>query len=838
MNTAPALPSPAAPILTPATCFHCGEPLNGSTLRASIEQRHEPVCCAGCLAVAELIAGAGLGDYYRYREQPAQRPEAGSITDSWSAYERADIAGQFTREAHGHTSVVLLIEGLRCTACSWLLDKVIARLDGVLAVSVNAAVGRAHVEWDASRTNLAHILRAIAQLGYRAHPLTDAAIARTQQEESRRALKHLAVAGFGMMQVMMFAVATYSAEVSGEVMDAGIWGYFRLVSLLVATPVLVYSGAPILESAWRSVRERTIGMDVPVSIALLLAYAASVFNAWRGSGAVYFDSVTMFIFFLTLGRWVEMSVRHRTASVTDALARHLPATAHRLLGGQVEDVATARLALDDVLLIRGGEIVPADAVILDPAAHLDESMLTGESLPVQRAAGERISAGSLNVGDAIRARVVAVGAATLLSGIVALLQRAQSQKPVLAQAADRAAAHFLQGVLIISAIVCAAWLAIDPTRAFAATLAVLVVACPCAFAIATPAALAAATGELARHGVLVTRPDAIEALARLDHLIFDKTGTLTRGELHLERIVVHAQRSAAQCAAIAAALERDSGHPIARAFRQVQTTIMATQTQSIPAAGIQGMIDGIRYRLGTAAFAAERCRATVPTSTHADGTVITLADDAGILCDFVLTDSLRAGSIHTARELTALGISSEILSGDGLEPVKRVAQRCGIEHYQARCSPQQKLLRLRALQARPMRVAMLGDGINDAPVLGAADVSIAMGKGAALAHASADIILIGADLCVLPHAIRTARQTLRVAKQNLYWAAAYNFGSLPLAAFGFIPPWIAALGMSLSSIIVILNATRLMRAPGKTMRSTPARPAATLLPTTAATRTS
>ncbi|HKQ82301.1 MAG TPA: heavy metal translocating P-type ATPase [Steroidobacteraceae bacterium] len=803
-----------------ALCFHCGEPLNDSALFATIDNHRKPVCCAGCLAVAELIAGSGLGDYYRYREQPGQRPDAAvADSDPWSVYQREDIASQFTRTAEGRTTVVLLIEGLRCTACSWLIDKMLSRMEGVFDVSVNAAVGRAHVEWDATRTSLAHILRAIASLGYVPHPITDATITRAKQDESRHALKRLAVAGFGMMQVMMFAVATYSADMAGEVMEADIWRYFRSVSLLVTTPVLLYAGAPILLGAWRSVRARTIGMDVPVTIALVLAYAASVFNTWRGTGVVYFDSVTMFIFFLTLGRWVEMSVRHRTSGITDALARHLPPTAHRYAGDRLQDVATAQLSSDDLVLIRAGEIVPADAVLLEEAATVDESMLTGESLPVRRNVGERISAGSLNVGGAIRARVVAAGAATLLSGIVALLQRAQAQKPALAQAADRAAARFLQGVLITSAVACALWLMIDPTRAFAATLAVLVVACPCAFAIAMPAALAAATGELARNGVLVTRPDAIEALARTEHVIFDKTGTLTRGDVRLERIVPRADRSELECAAIAAALERDSEHPIARAFEQCRTAQVASNIRSTPGGGIEGTVAGKRYRLGAHAFSTEWCR-TVDRQQRSDhGTLITLANEDGILAEFVLVDTLRAGSRDIARDLAALGVSGEILSGDGLPAVTSVARQCGIENYQARCSPQQKLLRLRSMQARGLKVAMLGDGINDAPVLGAADVSIAMGKGAALAHASADMIFIGEDLSSLTRAVRIARHTMRIARQNLYWAAAYNFGSLPLAALGFIPAWAAALGMSLSSVGVILNATRLLGSTDRQRRA-------------------
>lgn len=811
-----------APSPQPPACFHCAEPLNGSTLTARIHGRDEPVCCAGCLAVAELIAGAGLDDFYRFRDAPSARPDANALEeDTWAAYERPEVANRFVTRKGELSTVSLLVEGLRCAACAWLIDRVVGRTRGVRKFDINAATGRAYVEFESQTLNLGQLLRTIARLGYRPYPASDEALARVRQEERRGALKRFAVATFGMMQVMSFAIADYAAVLGGETMDPQLANYFRLVSLLVATPVMMYSGKPFFLNAYNGIRARTIGMDVPVSAALLLAFFASTWNTFVGTGEVYFDSITMFVFFLTLGRFVEMSARHATTGVTDALTRHLPATAHRMRDGQVQDVPTVALARDDVVLVRSGEIIPADGIIVEGETSLDEALLTGESTPVRRSVGANVSAGTLNIQTPILVRVTAIGDETLLSGIVRMLRRAQSQKPGVAQAADRAAAKFLRYVLLASGAVCAIWLAVDPSRAFEATLAVLVVACPCAFSIAMPSALAAATGALARHGVLVTNADAIESLSRVDRVVFDKTGTLTRGEVRLQSYTQLGTVPAPLCLQIAAALEGMSEHPIARAFARAtaeadsSTAYRVTNVRVAPGLGIEGEVNGRRYRLGRADYVAElRGQKDTELASGDAFATVTLGDETEALAEFAFRDTLRDDAPAAIESLHALGIETEILSGDVRSAVSEVAQRCGIRRFSARQSPEQKLQQVQARQASGAHVAMIGDGINDAPVLGAANVSVAMGRGAALALAAADIVLVAEHMKALPRAIETARRTMRIARQNLVWAAAYNFCGLPLAAVGLVPPWAAALGMSLSSIAVIMNARRAGKGAG------------------------
>lgn len=802
--------------MNPLVCFHCDEPLLGSTLTAWIGGRNEAVCCQGCRAVAELIGDIGLGDYYRFRQVSAARPAAPSLaTDTWEPYARDEVATQFTRRAGEHDSVTLAIDGIRCPACSWLIDKVLLLYPGVVQASTNAATGRTSVSWKHSCLTLADVMRTIASLGYRPCALSDDSVSQLQLRERREALKRMAVAGFGMMQVMMFAVAAYSAQISGDVIEPGLAKFFRLLSLLVATPVLAYAGAPILAGAWHNLRSRSVGMDVPVALALLLAYGASAWNTLHGNGAVYFDSVTMFVFFLTLGRFVQMSVRHRMTGLSDALARQLPAYAHRVEATAVLEVPVTALRRDDLVLVRAGEVIPVDGVLQDSEGAVDESILTGESMPVRRSAGDRVAAGTLNSDQPVYIRVTETASGTLLAQIIALLQRAQAQRPALARSADAAAARFLRLVLFGAAVTFSTWMVLEPGRAFEATLAVLVVACPCAFAIATPAAFSAAVAKLAHIGVLVTRPDALETLAAVDEAGFDKTGTLTRGTITVDRCVALGDVDATKCLQIATALELSSEHPLARAFGHRGDPKSASAVVSVPGCGIEGVVGGRRYRIGSSQFVGALHSDPDPPETYppADelaGTIVFLGDEETVLALFELVDTVRPEAAAAVAALRELRVHARVLSGDGACIVAAVAADCGISEYFSRQSPEQKLAHVRNLQRQGHRVVMIGDGVNDAPVLAAADVSIAMGRGAALAHASADMILINENLGSLGTAVRVSRRMQHIARQNRIWSALYNIGSLPLAAAGLIPPWLAALGMSISSIIVLLNSARLL----------------------------
>jgi P-type Cu2+ transporter len=788
-------------------CFHCGEPVPaGLDLRVMLAGERRPVCCEGCKAAAEFIRDAGLADYYRFRDAPGPRPEP-VADDAWVTYDRPEVQARLVQRDGERSSVNLLLEGMRCPACSWLVERRLERAAGGACIAVNPATARARLEWRTGAVALSDLLRSIQALGYRPHVLGVADTLEVAVRERRKALKRLIVAGFGMMQVMMFAVGMYAGAFEG--MDPVLREYLRLVSMLVATPVLLYSGRPFLEGAWRTLRARQLGMDVPVSVALVLAYVASTWNTFRGSGEVYFDSVTMFIFLLLLGRFAEMTARHHAGSTSDALVRLLPASALRLRGGLQERVAVADLTLGDRVLVPSGEAFPVDGRLSEGSTAADESLLTGESVAVAKSPGDPVIGGSINTGRPVEVIVTALGHDTVLAGIVRLLERAQTERPGIARLADRWATWFVAAVLIGTVLVAGTWLVLDPERAFEITLAVLVVTCPCALSLATPTAITAATSSLARRGLLVTRADAVEALARVDTMVFDKTGTLTVGRPTLRSVEPLGPLDADACLRLAAALEQSSTHPIARAFREVPGPLpVPRDLETEPGLGVEATVDGLRHRIGRRDFVA-----AIAGASDAGDAGLYLGRTGQWLARIQVEDAVRAGAPQAIASLGALGLTPVIASGDHAAAVEAAARTTGIARHHARLAPQDKLRLLESLERSGHRVAMVGDGVNDAPVLAAARVSIAMGAGASLAQTSADMVLMTRGLDPLPEAVRIARRTVKIIRQNLTWSASYNLTALPLAAMGLIPPWAAAIGMSASSLIVVANAWRLAREP-------------------------
>jgi P-type Cu2+ transporter len=800
--------------MTRSDCFHCGEALNGTEpWFVEIDGAGHRVCCPGCKAVAELIRDSGLADYYRYRTEPAVRPrDAATGTDpddAWRTFDRPEMLDAVSTPAgEGTRACTILVEGVRCAACSWLIERSLEHLPGVQEIRVNPATARARLVWDPGVLPLSEALRVLSRLGYPPHPV-GAGGAELAQRERRGALRRLGVAGIDMMQVMMYAVALYVGAFQD--MDAGLETLFRWVSLLVATPVALYAGRPFFTGAWRDIRSGRPGMDVPVALAVGAAWLASVAHTLSGQGEVYFDSVTMFVFFLTLGRFLEMGARHRAGDTHEALAKLLPAAARRRgADGRWATVALRELHPGDVVLVRHGETLPADGRLLLAPARLDESMLTGESRPRVRQPGEAALAGSVNLGNPFELEVERSGADTLVSAVGRLLDRAQAERPPIAAAADRVARWFVIGVLGAAGVTWLVWNAIDPARAFEITLAVLVVTCPCALSIATPAAMTAATGFLARRGLLVTRAGAVEKLARVDRVMFDKTGTLTLGRPRISSVEASGRVGADLALGIAATLEAASEHPIARAFALAAPAGEASDVQVSPGLGIEGLVDGRRWRLGRPDWAAGLSHAGVH-AMQGKHTTVCLADESGVAAVFRLEDALRSGTRRQLQRLAELGLAVEIASGDACEAVAPIAAVLGVADWSGGLTPEDKLAIMRTRQHAGETVAMVGDGVNDAPVLAGADVSVALAGGTPLAQTSADMVLLGDSLEPLVEGVAGSRRALRIVRQNLGWAAAYNLTALPLAAVGLIAPWMAAIGMSASSLLVVLNALRLSR---------------------------
>jgi len=827
----------AASIPTPAdgTCFHCGEPVpDGVSLSVRIDGREEPMCCLGCQAVASMISGAGLDTFYSFRSEAAGRPEelVTAAEARYARYDQPSVQREFVhRDGDADGAVTceasLLVDGLYCAACGWLIERSLGDAEGIEEIRVNPATGRALLRWRPQAVKLSSVMAHLQRLGYTPHPILPESGDEGAVHERRRAMRRLIVAGLGMMQAMMFATALYFGQHYG--MEPVHEQFLRLVSLLVATPVVLYAALPIFLGAVRDLRNLAPGMDVPVSLAIGAGYFASVWVTFVGGPEVYFDSISMFAFFLLVARHVEMNARHKANATTDALARLVPASALRLEpDGSVLEVLSRELQPGDRVLVRAGASVPADGRVLDGEGHLDESMLTGESKPVRREAGMPVVGGSINLGDPITVHIEQVGQNTMAAHIGRLLRRAQAERPSLARLADRVARHFVSVVLMAAAVVFLTWWHLDPALAFPITLAMLVATCPCALSLATPTALAAGTNRLARLGLLITRGDAVETLAKVDHVVFDKTGTLTRGRISVVEVRLAERSRRDEAMAIAAALEQHSDHPIARAFTvegevEVLPRPSASQVQSIRGCGLEGEVAGVRWRLGRPDWVAAGVTAAARSAAADwrgldDEAWVALGSADGLVAAFRLSDPLREDAATLITALRARGIGVSIASGDAPEPVAAAASALGIAQASARLSPEGKLAHIQALQREGRIVLMVGDGINDAPVLAAANVSAALNEGSALAQTSAAMVLLGGRLARIDDGLAGARGTLRIVRQNLALSACYNASVLPLAAMGWVPPWLAAIGMTLSSLVVVLNANRLNRERGTATR--------------------
>jgi len=722
----------------------------------------------------------------------------------------------------------LRIGGMHCAACAGLIEAALRRVDGVVDARVSAAAQSATVQWDATRTRPSALVRAIEQAGYSALPDTAAGARALRLKESRAAVWRLFVAAFCAMQVMMLATPSYISgpgELAPDLKQLLDWG-----SWLLALPVLLFAAAPFFTGAWRSVRVGRIGMDVPVALGIGVAFLASSGAAFAPGGLfgteVYFDSLTMFVSFLLGGRYLEMRARHRAAVALEDSVGRLPETAWReCADGSVEAVSVLRLQRGDTVRVAAGQAFAADGVLLRGATRVDESLLSGESVPVDKGVGAALAAGSMNLDAPVVMRVERVGADTRFEAIVALMREARTQRPAMLRSADRWAAPFLWSVLLLAAGAAAVWSVIDPSRAVWVAVSVLIVTCPCALSLAAPSALLAAAGALVRRGVLVQRFEALEALASLDTICFDKTGTLT--EPGPEAIVVALQPAAARAGlddagvrALAGMLGAASTHPLSASLAAHAPAASAPLTlvavEEHPGLGVEAVAsDGRRYRLGAFAWIAENASCAACTGSREDsGPETWLGGPDGALARFRFAEVLR----HDAREsvdlLRASGLAIELLSGDASARVEAVARELGVARARGDARPADKLAAVATLQAEGHRVAMVGDGLNDAPVMARADVSFAIGEGPALTRSHADFVLLSGSLADVAAARAIARRAMRVVRQNLAWAIAYNAVCVPVALLGWFPPWAAGLGMATSSLVVIVNALRIDHGAG------------------------
>lgn len=791
-----------------ASCYHCGQPLvPGAAFSVMIAAHAQPMCCRGCQAVAQAIVDNGLGEYYKSRTALPERGQEvlPAELDQLRLYDHPKIQQSFVRDTEENLKqAVLILEGITCAACVWLNERHLMQLPGVKSAQVNYSSHRARVTWDVREITLSRILAEIQRLGYHAHPYNAQRAANSREQQRKKDLRRLAIAGIAAAQVMMLAVALYAGGWYG--MEAGTVQLLRWFSFALTLPVLVYAARPFYIAAWSALKTRRPNMDVPVVIALLAAFAGSVANTVWGQGHVYYDAINMFVLFLLGTRLLEQGARERSMEAAENLLKLAPAMATKVTGHGQQLVPVLELVPGDRLLVKPGETFPADGVVEAGISGVDEALLTGESRLVAKQPGAAVIAGSMNVDGPLTLSVTGIGENTVLAGIVRMLDQALAQKPRLAQLADRIAGQFTWVLLALTVLVGLAWWWLDPARAFDSVLAVLVVTCPCALSLGAPAALAAAGSHLLARGVLITRGHALETLARVDHVVFDKTGTLTYGKPLLAATYPLAEWDERQCLRWAASLEQASEHPLAAPFlAQVapQDLLPVTDARNEPGQGVSGIIDGRRYFVGRAALPVQA------DAVETGATQVWLADETRLLAKFVLADTLRSDAKPLIDALKAQGLRLSIFSGDDAATVRHIGAQLGIDDCRGGLKPADKLAAVRALQAAGGVVMMLGDGVNDAPVLGAAQVSLAMGGGTQVARASSDIVLLSERLIEVAHALALSRRTMRVMRQNFAWAIAYNLIAVPLAAVGWVSPWLAALGMSASSLIVVANALRL-----------------------------
>ncbi|MDP4983352.1 heavy metal translocating P-type ATPase [Pseudoalteromonas tunicata] len=796
-------------------CFHCLEPIPlGFKQSVEFNNQQHAVCCLGCQAVAQAIIQGGMTDYYKFRTEAAGKvkeliPEQLAM---FKSYDDEDIQADFITGDQDNAELLLSIEGISCAACAWLIEKQLLGLQGVLRVDVNTSTHRALIYWHRPSLKLSRIIEALAKIGYQAYPFQADEEELQKKQVAKSYIRRLGVAGLMTMQVMMFAFAMYFGMFSG--MDEDFEQYFRWISFTLATPVILYSAMPFLTNAVRGLQARQLNMDLPVSLAIFGAYAASSWATFFETGEVYFESICMFTFLLLLGKYLEFRARLKATEFTANLQKLLPLTA-RLASetGEEKIIAAKKLQLGDIIFIKPGETIPADGLVVTGKTSVDESMMTGEHQAVAKSVNDQVFAGTINHDGVITVKINQIGGNTLLNQIVKLQHQALASRPKIAEVTDKVAQWFVATLLVFASITAAVWYNIDPSHAFWITIAVLVATCPCALSLAIPTALTCSVANLTQKGVLIKKSHVLETLTKIDAVAFDKTGTLTEGRFTIKRSVFYgdAQHDLSQQAhlmALARALEHHSEHPIAKAFCQTDqiNTIEISQTllsgvEVHTALGISAIYQGQSVAIGKNNWFAE-VRETCQAVLYIDNQAVAA---------FELSDKTRDHAKELVHYLDSKQISCHLLTGDPSPAGLELATQLAINHVEIGCSPRDKQQHVAQLIQQGKIVAMIGDGVNDSPVFNTAHLSIAMATGADISKNTADVVLLNSDLNAVKHLHQISIKTRRIIKQNLTLSLLYNGSILPLAAMGLIPPWIAVIGMSASSIIVITNSLRLLK---------------------------
>jgi len=802
-----AAPSEISPSSATAEgCYHCGLPIPpGEMLTVPAEGDAKPVCCHGCEAAYYWLKDQGLDRYYALREAGLGHAAKAEMP-AWASPE---VAARYVTRDGENAELVLALSGLRCAACAWLAEKGVATLPAVQHAQVQLATERLHLRWTGDESAVPAIAERLSALGFDAAPARSEAAAELRRKEHRKGLARLGIAALITMQIMMLSLADYLdllSDLTPAYRQLLLWAQAVLATVLVTT-----SAAPFFQGAWRALKQKQLTMDVPVALALGLAYGASIALLVTGRTAqgahVYFDSLVMFTFFLLAGRYAEARLRHQFAQSDPTLEDLLPLTALRLRSGEAGEEARETLhpmdlSPGDRILVSAGQTVPCEALVLEGSAALRLDHLTGEAAPQPCSPGTAVPAGATVLDGVLTLTVRQRASEGRLAALPTLLARARKSQSGETPLLDRIARHFFAFQLLIALGAGVLWLVLAPERAFEIVLATLIIACPCALSLATPAARTTGALALRQQGLRLGRSDSLERLASINRVVLDKTGTLTEPTGTLSCL-----EGPASAWALAKALERDIDHPLARAFQARPEAAPAVSAQRVVVGeGVEGCVNGIAYRLGRPRFA----------GTEGTGVVLSRADAESpsgwtLLARFQSQEALRPEAPEALAALRAQGVKLALLSGDHGDRVAAVAAELGLETWEGDATPEAKLEALARLRAAGERVLYVGDGLNDAPALGGAEVSLALGAESRFAQDAADIVSFRRDLRTVPYALGIARSQRRRLHRNLLWAAGYNVAAVPLAVAGFVTPWLAALGMTLSSLIVLVHAQRLAR---------------------------
>ncbi|WP_371379079.1 heavy metal translocating P-type ATPase [Thalassotalea aquiviva] len=797
-------------------CFHCGESIPpGLKLFVNIDDKDQPMCCYGCQAVAQAIVENDLQDYYRFRTEKNKKvdeviPQALLEQPSGNDFINDEsLQSEFTHDAEQGRETILSIDGMACAACAWLIEKQVQKQPGVVKIQVNATSQRATVCWQPDTVQLSDILNLIQKIGYQALPFKANLNEQKNEQQAKAFIRRLGVSGILTMQVMMVAFGLYFGAFS-DLAEHNLT-YLRGTSFVLTLPIVTYGALPFHIGAYKALKAKHLSMDVPVSIAIILAFIASSYATFTQSGEVYFESVSMFTFLLLIGKFLEFRARARAAEVSANLLKLMPLTATKLVQGCEQIVSAKSLVALDQVSIKPGETIAGDGVIVDGNSSINEAMLTGEHDPIDKSIGDAVFAGTVNGDGNLVVEISKPNAESFLTNLIRLSESAQAYKPKIAKLSDRIAQYFVALVLVTSSATALYWYQTEPQDAFWIALSVLVATCPCALSLATPTALTCGTISLNRQGILIKNAHVLETVPKLNRVAFDKTGTLTQGQFSLDRLVREPnfeQFSDNDILAIASTLESRSEHPIAKAFLSYRDHSVAIENiKVIPGCGIEGKYQGQTILIGKFEWVKNFAKVN---SAYDDAQCILILNGQCVAA-FYLKDSIRDDAVLVLETLKQHQIEPMLISGDSKKGVDVFLQQLPINDAHSACSAQDKLNIIEQQQRQGNHLAMVGDGVNDSPVFAAAHVSIAMGSGTEIAKSGADVILLNNKLSSILALCQISDKTNRIIRQNFGWAFAYNAIVLPLAVAGFITPYLAVLGMSASSIIVVSNSLRLLK---------------------------